>query len=576
MRLYLILLAVLAACTSPLYAQTTTTATATAKISALDGSLFYQILLGELSARSEEPDTAFAALLDAAHKTNDADLFKRAVQIALQARSGESALQAARDWARAYPQSQQANRFVLQILLGLNRVADTLEPLRKEIALTPPAERRELIWALPGLYSHVRDKSGAAKLVTNALSDALKQSDLKATAWGAIGRLWQAAGDRAAALNAAKKGLAHDPHSEHAALTALMLMDADSPQAEALVKQHLPNARPAFRMAYVKSLLNQRREDEARTQLASIRSDTPDYPDAWLVEGVILVQQRQTDLAEQYLLHYLQLTQPNTNQRFTDEVKRARSQAYMALAQTAEQRKDLSKAQEWLQRVDNPDDVLRAQLRRAALMAQQGQIEEAITHIRSLSERSPADAKLKRSAQVQVLREQKMFERARDTLQSMISQFPDDSDLVYDLAMVYEKLGDLAAMEQQLRQLISARPNDPHAYNALGYSLADRNQRLPEAIELITKALALSPKDPFITDSLGWAHFRNGDLVQALRLLQQAYNDRADAEIGAHLGEVLWRMDEHERAINIFREALQMNPDNETLTETIQRLRVPL
>ena len=131
-------------------------------------------------------------------------------------------------------------------------------------------------------------------------------------------------------------------------------------------------------------------------------------------------------------------------------------------------------------------------------------------------------------------------------------------------------------MERLLRELIAARPDDPHAYNALGYSLADRNLRLPEAIELITKALQLTPNDPFITDSLAWAYFRSGNTDEALRLLQQAYSDRPDAEIAAHLGEVLWQMGQRASAQEIFRQGLKINPENETLNETIKRLRVPL
>lgn len=563
-------------CAFSLHAQSTPHEEPVSRISALDGPLFFQILLGELNARSEEPGTAFSILLDAARKTNDPALFKRSVQIALQARSGESALLAARAWSKALPLSQEANRYVLQILLGLNRLADTLDVLKKELALTPTTERRELIWALPGLYERARDKPAAAVLVQKALADVINQPDLSATAWASLGRMWQAAGDIPAALNAATQGQARDLRSEHAALLALSLIDPGVPQAELLVKKHLPEARPEFRMAYVKTLLNARREDDAKSELQAIRELRPTYPDAWLIEGVLLVQQGQTDLAEQHLLRYLELTRADAEPKAGVVLLRGRSQAFFAMAQIAQQRLDIGKAEEWLQKVDNPDDVMRAQVRRASLMAKQGRIDEAISLIRSQTERSDADAKLKRSAEVQLLRDQKLFERSRDTLKTFIAQFPDDTELVYELAMVYEKLGDVTEMERLLRDLIAARPNDPHAYNALGYSLADRNLRLPEAIELITKALELTPKDPFITDSLAWAYFRSGNNEEALRLLRQAYSDRPDAEIAAHLGEVLWQTGLRDPAIEIFREGLKINPGNETLADTIRRLRVPL
>lgn len=553
-----------------------TSGVAAVKTSAMDAPLFYQILLGELSARAQQPAEAFSIMLDAARKTGDAALFRRAVQIALQARSGESALQAAKAWSLAQPDSLEANRFVLQILLALNRVADTLEPLKKELVLTPVQGRSDLIWTLPGLFERARDKQAVVTVVQKALTEALKQPDLAATAWATLGRLWQSAGKSTEALSAAQKAQQVSARSEYPALLALSLMAAGTAQAEALVKKHLPFARPELRMAYVKVLLGARREADAQNQLLQLQTQHPDYADTWLVSGALALQQTQSTLAEQHLQRYLNMTQPAASDKPTAELQRGRSQAFLAMAQIAQQRQDLAAAQQWLEKVDNPDDVLRAQIRRAALLAQQGRLEEALQLIRSQPERSESDARLKRSAEVQMLREHNQLERARATLDAFIAQFPDDLDLVYDLAMVHEKRGDLPEMERLLRQLITSRPDDPQAYNALGYSLADRGLRLPEAMTLITKALELAPNDPFITDSLAWAHFRSGNKGEAQRLLQQAFDARPDAEIAAHLGEVLWESDLRSQAADIFKRGLQLNPNNETLKETMRRLRVPL
>ncbi|OIN90885.1 MAG: hypothetical protein AUJ20_13045 [Comamonadaceae bacterium CG1_02_60_18] len=550
--------------------------TAIAKASAMDAPLFYQILIGELSARAQQPSEAFSMMLDAARKTGDTALFRRTVQIALQARSGESALQAAKAWTLAQPDSLEANRFVLQILLALSRVADTLEPLKKEIALTPVEARSQLIWSLPGVYDRARDKQAVVTVVQKALAKPLKQPDLAATAWATLGRLWQSAGKTNEALGAAQKAQQSDLRSEYPALLALSLIAAGSAQAEAVVEKHLPFARPEFRMAYVKVLLGTRREADAQVQLLYLQDNHPDYADTWLVSGALELQQAQPALAEQHLQRYLDLTQTAASTKQTPELQRGRSQALLAMAQIAQQRKDIPAALQWLEKVDNPDDVLRAQIRRAALIAKQGRLDEAVQLLRSQPERSESDARLKRSAEVQMLREQHQLERARATLEAFIAQFPDDFDLVYDLAMVHEKLGDLPEMERLLRQLIANRPDDPHAYNALGYSLADRRLRLPEAMTLITKALELAPNDPFITDSLAWAHFRSGNQSEAQRLLQQAFDAQPDAEIAAHLGEVLWESDLRSQAIDIFKRGLQLNPDNETLKEALRRLRVPL
>jgi tetratricopeptide (TPR) repeat protein len=546
------------------------------KNSALDSQLFYQILLGELNARTEEPGAAFSLMLDAARKTGDPAVYRRTVQIALQARAGESALQAAKAWSQAIPASQEANRFVLQILLGLNRTADTLEPLKRDIALTPQNERRDLIWAIPASYERAGDRQLAATIVQKALAETLTDPQAGATAWATVGRLWLSAGDKSTALSAAAKGQAIDVQSEHPALLALSMMSPDTPQAEELVKQHLPSARPEFRMAYIKSLLGSQREDDAKLQLTTIKSQTPDYADAWLIDGALALQAGQLSVAQQQLQHYLDLIEATPAAQLQPEFKRGQSQAFLSMAQIAQQRKDMKAAEAWLQKVDNPDDVLRAQIRRATLIAQQGRVEEAIGLIQMQPERSDADVRLKRAAEIQLLRDNKLFDRARTSLKIAIAQNPDDPDLVYDLAMVHEKLGDLVEMERLLRSLIAAKPDDPHAYNALGYSLADRNLRLSEAKQLITKALELSPGDPFITDSLAWAEFRSGNNDEALRLLQGAFKDKPDAEIAAHLGEVLWAANRQQDALQVFKEGVKLNPDNETLTETLKRLRITL
>jgi Flp pilus assembly protein TadD len=226
--------------------------------------------------------------------------------------------------------------------------------------------------------------------------------------------------------------------------------------------------------------------------------------------------------------------------------------------------------------VNHPDDLLPAQLRRAGLMAQQGQLEAALTLIHSLPERSAADARLKRSAEVQMLREHKQFQRARSVLEAALAHNPEDTEVLYELAMLAEKMDDLAEMERLLRQLMAAKPEDPQAYNALGYSLADRGLRLPEARQLIEKALALTPNDPFIVDSLAWVAFRMGQNDEALRLLRSAFSQKPDAEIAAHLGEVLWVSGQADEARKIWREGRAINPDNETLKTTLQRLRIEL
>ena len=542
--------------------------------SAMNAELMYQLLLGEMQVQQGDTGTGFSLILDAARKVNDPRLYQRAVEIAMRARAGDSALQAARAWKTSQPVSRDANRAVLQVLLLLNRVAETVEPLRSDIALAPLPERPAAMAAVAQLYSRVADKKLAASVVEQGFSAQLAERSTGAMAWTVIGRLRLAAGERETALQAARQGQAVDARAIEPVVLALELMDAKFPAAEAMVLKHLADSGNVdIRMGYARELLEAQRETEASQQLQIILKERPNHADAWLVQGVLQVQNSQLDLAEASLKRCLDIALPS-GQRANPEANRSLSQAYLALAQVAEKRKDFASAEQWLARIPDAAEMMGAQTRRASIMAKQGRMEQALSLLRGLPERNPAEARAKLNAEVALLRENKRYQAAYDLLSKAVGSDGKDSDLVYDLAMMAEKLGKLDEMELRLRELIVARPSFHHAYNALGYSLADRNVRLPEAKELILKALEHAPGDPFITDSLAWVEFRMGNKTEALRLLDEAYKKRPDAEIAAHLGEVLWSLGHADRAAAIWREGLVLNAENETLVETLQRLRV--
>ena len=545
-----------------------------AQASALTAELFYEVLLGELSARSGNAGDGYALVLDSARKTNDPLLFQRAVEIALQARSGESALSAARAWRDALPQSGEARRFELQILVALNRIAETVEPLRAAIAATPQIERPLLMAVITRNYSRATNKQLAAAVVEKALSDELRDPASAALAWATIGRLRLNAGDASGALAAVLEGEKANPASEAPALLAMDLIDANQPLAEPVVRRYLlqPKAIPELRMAYARLLLEQRRYPEANVELMKLTAVQPDLPEGWLLLGTLQGFERQDAASESSLKRYIALTdaQPGGD---SDDRKRGLTQAYLLMSQLAERRKDFSGAERWLEKVDG-DDLVTAQSRRAALLARQGKVQQAMTLLRELPETKPEDAKLKFTAQVQLLRDVKQYEAAYDLLAKATTANPDDGDLVYEQALMAEKLLRFDEMERLLRRLMVLKPDNQNAYNALGYSFADRKVNLNEARSLIQKALKLVPNDPFISDSLGWVEFRMGNMAEARRILEEAYKSRPDAEIGAHLGEVLWASGERERAMDIWKKASTTDADNDTLQDTLKRLRV--
>jgi tetratricopeptide (TPR) repeat protein len=258
-----------------------------------------------------------------------------------------------------------------------------------------------------------------------------------------------------------------------------------------------------------------------------------------------------------------------------DERSRGLAQAYLSLSRIAERRKDFQLAGAYLDRIENQQDLLAAQNRRASILARQGKMDEARKLLRALPERNAEDKRMKLMAEIGLLRDNKQYKAAYELLaQANSKQQPLDADLVYEQAMLAEKLDNMKDMERLLRQVIAAKPDYQAAYNALGYSFADRGIRLAEARELIQKALSYAPDDPFISDSLAWVEFRMGNKAEALRILDVAYKARPDADIAAHLGEVLWSLGQRDRATAIWKEGLLLNNDNETLQETLKRLKV--
>ena len=539
----------------------------------MTAQIFYEVLVGELTLRTGDPGSSYALILDSAKRTRDPQLFQRATEIALQSRSGEAALVAARAWKQALADSRGARRLVLQILIALNRLSETVEPLRAEIAATPQIEKPVLMNVIARNYARANDKKLAASVVEQALADELKTPATAAPAWAAIGRVRLAAGDNAGALEAAGKGMQADPASEAPAVLALELVDANQGQAEPLLKRYLdsPKASPDVRMGYARELAQDRRYAESSSQLVILTKQQPDLPEPWLLLGTLQAQAKQDGAAESSVKRYIALSE---KQGDGEDRSRGLTQAYFVLAQTAERRKDFPAAEAWLAKIDNPEDLTATQLRRATLLAQQGRLAEGRQLIRALPASTADQRRQKTMAEVQLLRDTKHYQEAYDLLAQTSAASPDDADLIYDQAMVAEKLNRMDDMERLLRRLIAMKPDNQNAYNALGYSLADRKVRLDEARTLIQKAVQLAPDDPFIADSLGWVEFRMGNNQEATRILEAAYKQRPDPEIAAHLGEVLWVSGQRERALVVWKEAVQADAENETLQETLKRLRV--
>ena len=560
--------------------------------SSLDAPMFFELLLGEIELTQGDAGDAYQRLLGAARRSKDEQLFKRATDIALQARAGDQALAATRAWREALPDSQDALRYQIQIYVALNRIADAEEPLVSLLRESPRPALPAMIEAVPRFLGRSADRLAVATVVERALKPFADAPETRTSALVATGRGWLAAGDSSKALAYAQRASAAEPGAESAAFLALDLM-AQQPQAEALVAAQLAAApaSPNVRLLYVRTLATTQRLGEAAAQLATLTQTDPGLAPPWLTLGALELELKHPKEATAALQTYVRLVEggaPVTTGAAAaapsgddDDDTPANSssaltQAWLMLAQAAEQQQDFAGAERWLALIDNPKRALEVQSRRASLLARQGKVAEARELIRKVPELSPGDGRAKLLAEAELLRDRKMWAEAARVLVQANKAFPDDPDLLYEEAMTLEKQGKVEEMERRLRRVIELKPDHPHAYNALGYSLAERRVRLPEARTLIQKALELSPGDPFITDSLGWVEYRLGNREEAVRLLRGAYKARPDPEIAAHLGEVLWSAGQPEEARRVFREGRSRDSANDVLRETLARLRVDL
>jgi Flp pilus assembly protein TadD len=568
--------------------------------SAMDGRTFYEVLLGEMEWRAGRSGSAYELIFESAQRNKDEFLFKRSAEIAIQARAGEQALAAILAWRQTQPDSQEALRYQVQLQFALNRPAQAIEPLTTLLRITPAPDRSGLINALPAFFARNPDRAQSAKQMEQVLAPYVAPTETRFASHVALARIWAAAKDSSKAFTNLQQAHQEKPKAGLPVALALELLPTE-PLAEALVTRFLKTNPQQYRLrlGYVSALTQVQRYADAATELEAITVQAPRLKSAWLALGGVELELHRPVKATTALTQYLRLAKEGDDKALAasqaasphdpeastaadipaesaEQAEREQTRARLLLAQAAEQQNDWGRAQKWLNLIDDPKSKPEVQAKRAMLMARQGKLPEARALILALPDRTPEEARIKLMAEVQMLRELKLWSDANEVLSRANQRFADDTDLLYEQAMVLEKLQQLDDMEKLLRKVMALKPDYHHAYNALGYSLADRNVRLPEARTLIKKAMDLSPSEPFITDSLAWVEFRLGNLSESVRLLRGAYKSRPDPEIAAHLGEVLWASGERDEAKQIWREGRSRDATNEVLRETLRRLQVDL
>jgi len=543
---------------APAASSTTIVASAPAE-PALSESMLYEFLLGEIAAQRGDPALAAQTYMELARRTRDPRVARRAVELASAARKQDLALEAARLWYETDPDSTRALQTVTALVVATGKVEDA-EPFLAKLLAAKGTNTASGFMQLNRLLARSPDKAASLRVVRRLAEPYPKLPE----AHFAVSQAALEAGDEAAALEAIRRASALQPDWETAALFEAQILQTKSPKkaAERLERylETYPDKRDV-RMNYARLLVLDKRFPEARAQFERLLADNPGNADVIYAVGLLAFQLKDYTVAEQNLERLLELNFRDVNTvRYT-------------LGQIAEEQKDWPKAIRWYESVGAGQQFLPAQLRVASVTAKQGRLADARAYLRGIVVKDEQQKVQILVAEAQILREANRLDEAFNILGQALAQNPDEPDLLYDHALTAEKLERFDVLENNLRKLIAVRPDHAHAYNALGYSFADRNTRLEEARTLIERALELSPNDAFIVDSMGWVLYRQGDAEGAVVQLRRAWSLRPDAEIGAHLGEVLWSTGKREEANRVWDEALRDHPDNETLLKTLRRFR---
>lgn len=523
----------------------------------LTAPMLYDFLLGEIAAQRGSAGFAAQTYLDLARRTRDPRVARRAVEVANFARLQDLALEAARLWHDTDPASPQALQTVVVLLVAAKRVEETEPYLAKMLAADANATAN-VFMQLPRLLARSPDAPANLR-VAGRLADrypALPQARF------ALAQLAAAANDEALALAEVRRAAALRPDWEIAAVYEAQLLQRRSP-GEAAKRlagflEKYPESRDV-RLNYARVLVLDKRYPEARGEFEAILKRFQSDTDAIYAVALLAFQVKEYAIAEANMKRLLELGYRDPNA------------ARYALGQIAEEQKEWARAIDWYQTIQRGEHAMPARVRTANAIARQGKLDEARAFLRNLGAPGEQERVQLLVAESQLLREANLHKEAFNLLGEALLKSPDQPELLYDHALTAEKIDRFDVLEASLKRLVQLRPEHAHAYNALGYSFAERNIRLPEAKKLIERALELSPEDFFIIDSMGWVLYRMGDLKGAAVQLRRAWNGRPDGEIGAHLGEVLWVLGERDEARRIWQEALKASPDNESLLKTLKR-----
>jgi tetratricopeptide (TPR) repeat protein len=523
----------------------------------LDTDLLYKFLLAEIAAQRNDFGVASRAYMDMAKATRDPRIARRATELALYARNNDLALESARFWLSVEKNSAPARQTVAALLVNSNNL-QAAKPVLREMLAADGENVGASLMQLHALLAKHSDKNAVLALV----KDLTKPYKQLPEAHFAVAQAANAAGKHDAALSEVREALRTKPDWEAAAILQSQILARESRAKSLEYMGGFVAANPAAqeaRLAYARQLTSEKKYPEARAEFQRLLQDNPDNADIAITVALLSLQMNDLDAAETQLKRVLDL-----DYKDPDSVR-------FHLGQVSEERKRYDEAAKWYLSVEGGEQYVLSHARYAFMLAKQGRLAEGRKHLQTLEVQNPAQRVQVLQTEAQLLRENKAYQDSFDVLKKALDSQPDHPELLYDVALAAEKLDRIDVAETSLRRLITLKPDNAQAYNALGYTLADRTDRLAEARDYIEKALKLSPEDPFILDSMGWVEYRLGNHAQGLQFLQKAFQQRPDPEIAAHLGEVLWAKGKKTEAEKVWRDSLRENPESEELQKVIKK-----
>ncbi len=519
--------------------------------------LLRHLLVAEIAGQRGRIDVALDNYLAATRLSLNAEIAERTTRVAVYSRDNKKALEAAQIWVAQDPDNLDAHQVVAALLIRTGQTDLALSHLERVVNGGGLGEQRGFM-LVTSLLSKEEDKQAALAVMEKLIS---RRKD-NAYALYAYAHLAYLVGDYKKAEDALKQCKVIRPDWMDATLLQANILSRKGQEEAALkllrteLTSHADDIN--LRLFYARKLVDLKMLDEAYEQFTILLKQSPEHSDARYAGGLLAYRLGKLDEAKRHFMHLV-------------KSKMRSDDAHFYLGQIAEREEGSATALEQYALVRGGDYEVDAKIRTAVLMARNGQFDEAHEQLREI-DTDNTDVQLRvYIAEGEILDQAKDYEGAFEHYTDALGQMPDNNDLLYARALTAEKLNRTSIAVQDLRDIIARDPNNVTALNALGYTLVDKTTKLDEGLALIKRAYKQNPNDAAIIDSLGWAYYRKGDYKQALQHLQHAFGIYKDAEIAAHLGEVLWVSGDKRGARSIWDQALRSTPTHQTLLDVIKR-----